>query len=286
MDGGENEFSDYVGRSMIMEDIVTVSSVHKLTVTLNRSDPIPKIGDPVPPGWHHVLFPRFPLTKDLGGDGMVSEIDDGPVDPLPLRMFAGSRTRFHQLIRIGDAVTQERKLVSMVPKEGKSGKLVFGTYAHTITGPNGLCTEDDWDLVFMEEDKDGTRKPPPPKPGPGSADWDRLINVNETMLFRYSACTFNPHRIHYDHPYTTEVEGYPGLVVHGPLTATWLLELARDNMPDKTMTGFQMRAIAPIYANQDIRLVGNVTKEGAACDLWVLTPEGNVAMEAAVTFRE
>tara|TARA_B100000315_G_scaffold255005_1_gene297288 strand:+ start:778 stop:1629 length:852 start_codon:yes stop_codon:yes gene_type:complete len=279
-----NEFSEYIGRSMIMEDVVTASSVHKLTVTLNRRDPIPKIGDLVPPGWHYVLFPRFPLTEDLGRDGMVPEIDNGPDDPLPLRMFAGSHTRFHQPIKIGDVVTQERKLVSMVPKEGKSGKLVFVTYAHTITGPNGLCTEDDWDLVFKEEDKNGARTPPQPKTGPESIEWDRAININETMLFRYSACTFNSHRIHYDYPYTTDVEGFPGLVVHGPLTATWLLELARDHMLDKTMTSFQMRAMAPLYANQDIRLVGNPTEQGAACDLWALTPEGNVAMEASATF--
>lgn len=281
----DNEFSEYVGRSMEMEDVVTASSVHKLTVTLNRSDPLPKIGEPVPPGWHHALFPRFPLTQDLGGDGMVAEIDNGPTDPLPLRMFAGSRAKFHQPIRIGEVVKQERKLVSMVPKEGKAGKLVFGTYAHKITGPNGLCTEDDWDLVFIEEDKDGTRKPPPPKAGPENFEWDRTININETMLFRYSACIFNPHRIHYDHPYTTGVEGYPGLVVHGPFTATWLLELARDNARDKTMTGFNMRAVAPLFANQDIRLVGQPSRDGLACDLWALTPEGNVAMEATATFE-
>lgn len=286
MDGSENDFSEYIGRSMTLEDIVTVASVHKLAVTLNRADPMPKIGDFVPPGWHHALFPRFPLTKDLGGDGMIPEIDDGPPDPLPLRMFAGSRARFHQPIRIGDTVTQERKLVSVVPKEGKSGKLVFGVYANTITGPNGLCTEDDWDLVFKEEDKDASRQPPPPKPGPESVEWDRTISINETMLFRYSACTFNPHRIHYDYPYTTEVEGYPGLVVHGPLTATWLSELARENMPGKTMSSFQMRAVAPLYANQDIRLAGNVTEQGTTCELWALTPDGHVAMEASATFEE
>ncbi|MBT4588300.1 MAG: acyl-CoA dehydrogenase [Rhodospirillaceae bacterium] len=279
------DFSKYIGANMISEDVVTVASVHKLTATLNRRDAIPKIGDPMPPGWHHALFPRYPLTEDLGQDGMVPEIDNGPEDPLPLRMFAGSRARFHQPIKIGDAVQQERKLVSMVAKEGKSGKLVFATYAHTITGPNGLCTEDDWDLVFMEDDKSGTRKPPPPKAGPEDFDWDRSININETMLFRFSACIFNPHRIHYDYPYTNEVEDYPGLVVHGPFTAIWLLELARDNAGGKTMTGFEMRAVAPLYANQDIRLIGKPSENGLTCELWALTPEGNVAMQASATFE-
>ena len=141
-------------------------------------------------------------------------------------------------------------------------------------------------MVFKEEDKDASRQPPPPKPGPESVEWDRTISINETMLFRYSACTFNPHRIHYDYPYTTEVEGYPGLVVHGPLTATWLSELARENMPGKTMSSFQMRAVAPLYANQDIRLAGNVTEQGTTCELWALTPDGHVAMEASATFEE
>lgn len=278
------EFEAYIGRSMVTEDVITASQVHKLNVTLNRADALPKDGDPVPPGWHHLFFPSFPTTEQLGRDGMVPEIANGPPDPLPLRMFAGSQARFHQPLRIGDAATQERKLVSMTPKEGRSGKLVFAKYTHLITGPKGLCTEDDWDLVFMEEDKDGSRKPPPPQAAPDTADWEQTLKVNEAMLFRYSAVTFNPHRIHYDHPYTTNVEGYPGLVVHGPFTATWLLELARNNNPGRTMTTFQQRAKAPLFVNQDIRLLGIARDNGSACDLFAVGPDGNVAMEASATF--
>lgn len=279
-----SEFDEYIGRSMITEDVITATQVQKLNVTLNRSDKVPAVGDPVPPGWHHLFFPSIPTTDELGRDGMVPEIADGPPDPLPIRMFAGSQARFHQPLRIGDEATQERKLVSMTPKEGRSGKLVFAKYTHQISGPNGLCTEDDWDLVFMEEDVTGTRKPPPPMPAPASVDWERTINVNETMLFRYSAVTFNPHRIHYDQPYATDIEGYPGLVVHGPFTATWLLELARDNNAGKTMTTFQQRAKAPLFANQDIRLMGISKDGGGVCDLFAIGPDGNVAMEASATF--
>ena len=277
-------FEKYIGRSMIVDDVITASQVHKLNMTLNRADPIPQIGDPVPPGWHHIFFPNYATTEALGGDGMVPEIADGPPDPLPIRMFAGSEARFHQPLRIGDAATQERKLISMTAKEGRSGKLVFAKYAHTITGPNGLCTEDDWNLVFMEGDKDGSRPPPPGEKPPENIDWERTISVNEAMSFRFSAVTFNPHRIHYDVPYTKTVEGYPGLVVNGPFTMTWLLELARDNNPGRAMLTFAQRAKAPLFVNQDVRLVGVSQDGGAVCDLYAVGPDGNVTMEANATF--
>lgn len=279
-----DDLEKFIGRSVVTEDVITPAQVKKLAVTLNRDDPILRAGDPVPPGWHHIFFHQLPRTESLGGDGMVPELQDGPDDPLPIRMFAGSQARYHRPLRIGDSATQERKLVSIKRKEGRSGKLVFAKYGHRISGPEGLCTEDNWDLVFMEEDKHGTRRPPAPQPAPDNAAWERTIEVSESMLFRFSAVTFNAHRIHYDYPYATGVEGYPGLVVHGPLTATWLLELARNNNPGRTVSSFQMQAKAPLFANQPLKLLGRPSEDHNRCDLWAVNAHGDVAMDAAVTF--
>ena len=287
MTDDNGDLGQYIGRQMVSEDLITASQVQKMNATLNRSAPKPRAGDPIPPGWHHLFFPRFPLTNELGRDGMVPEMDNGPEDPLPLRMFAGSRSAYHRPLRIGDEATRVTELTSFTPKSGRTGKLVFATYLHTISTAEGTATEDEWDIVFLEEDKvsggNGSRQPPG-QPGPESSPWEKEITVGSTMLFRYSAVTWNPHRIHYDHPYTTDTEGYPGLVVHGPLTATLLQELVRDNLQGATMTSFNMQAKAPIFANQPIRLMGELGADGKSCDLWAVTHEGIVGMEASAAF--
>lgn len=279
------QIEDFIGTHMVMEDVVTASHVQKLAVTLNSDQPMPQEGDAVPSGWHHIFFPRLARTSDLGPDGMVPEVDGGPDDPLPVRMFAGSQAKYHESLLVGDRIKQERTLTAVSRKEGRVGKMVFATYSHKIYGSRGLCIEDDWNLVFIEDDPDGQRPPPPAILGPEAVDWESTVNVDEALLFRFSAVIFNPHRIHYDHPYTTGVEGYPGLVVHGPLTAILLHELARQNMPDRQMATFSMSARAPLFATEDIRLVGKLTETGTGCDLFALTPKGNVAMQANATFR-
>jgi 3-methylfumaryl-CoA hydratase len=276
------ELQKYVGRRMEFEDVITATQVHKLNATLSREETMPRIGDPVPPGWHHIFFPKFPPTHSLGRDGMVPEIDNGPPDPLPIRMFAASRARFHRPLRIGEVARQVSQLASITAKEGRSGRLVFATYQHIISTSQGLATEDEWQIVFLEKAAGGARAQG--GPAPAGAMWERTINPTSTMLFRFSAVTFNPHRIHYDHPYTTGTEGYPALVVHGPLTAICLIDLARDNHPGATMTEFEMRAKAPLFAERPFKVAGRPRDGGKICDLWALTPENTVAMEASATF--
>lgn len=266
------------------EDLITATQVQKLNVTLDREEPMPKDGDPVPPGWHHLFFPKLPPTRALGRDGMVKEIENWPGDPLPIRMFAGSRARFHRPLRIGDRARRVSELVSMTPKEGRSGRLLFATYRHTISNSEGVATVDEWDMVFRDEVKGEAKRPPAGKSAPGGAAWERTITPSSIMLFRFSAVTFNPHRIHYDHPYATGTEGYPALLVHGPLTSILLIDLARDNNRGAAMTGFEMRAMAPLFADQPFRTMGRPRDGGKICDLWAVTPENTVAMEAFATF--
>lgn len=274
----------FTDRRIEYADLITATQVHKLMVTLDREEPMPVDGDPVPPGWHHIFFPKLPPTRSLGRDGMVREIEDWPGEPLPIRMFAGSRARFHRPLRVGDRARRVSELVSVNPKTGRSGRLVFATYRHTISNSEGIATVDEWDMVFREEAKGEPKTPPPGEPAPTRAAWEKTVNPTSVMLFRFSAVTFNPHRIHYDHPYTTASEGYPALLVHGPLTAILLLDLARDNHPGATMTGFEMRAMAPLFADRPFRIMGRPREGANACDLWAVTPENTVAMQASATF--
>ena len=143
---------------------------------------------------------------------------------------------------------------------------------------------DEWDRVDRAMVKGEGKKRPPKEAAPTDAVWERVINPTSVMLFRFSAVTFNPHKIHYDHPYATQTEGYPALLVHGPLTAILLIELAREKNPGATMTGFEMRAKAPLFADHPFRTIGRPRDGGKACDLWAITPSNTVAMEAFATF--
>jgi 3-methylfumaryl-CoA hydratase len=274
----------YVGRRMELEDMITASQVQRLNATLDLDLPMPGIGDEVPPGWHYLFFPRLRLTRALGPDGMVPEMENGPPDPLPIRLFAASRQTFHRPLRIGEAARQVSELISLAPKEGRSGKLVFATYRHTISTAQGLATEDEWDIVFREGSGDAPQKPPPGQPGPQTLAWERTIDPSPAMLFRFSAVTFNSHRVHYDLPYAREAEHYPGLIVQAPLTAICLLGLARERHPGRTVTAFEMRAKAPLFAGKPFRIGGRPRGDGKSCELCAITPENTVAMEASATF--
>ncbi len=283
MSSGSGELEDYVGRKWATEDVITAIQVSKLSATLNRTDEPLQAGDPVPFGWHSIYFPRLHLTKDLPRDGMVPEIEDGPGNPLPYRMYAGNNMRFHAPLRIGQTAQKEMELLSVVPKEGRSGKLIFVNYAVRISGPDGLATEDEVNFVFRDAGVAG-RPPPAGQPGPTEATWKRTVMADMVMLFRFSAATFNPHRIHYDHRYVTAVEGYPAILVHGPLTAIWMLELARDNNPGAVMTSFTMRARAPLFVDQPVTVLGEPGADGKSCALWAVKEDGTLAMQAEVTF--
>lgn len=280
------ELESIIGVTAKTEDVITATQIQRLNVTLNRRDPMPRPGDPVPWGWHSIFFPRLMPTDKLSADGMAAEFEGAPDSPLPRRMYAGNDLRFYEPLRVGDTATKEIFIKSVTPKAGRTGKLVFVTYGVRITGPRGLVLEDDQNIVFRDN-------PPPGAPTPPAeaavldAPWKRTVTVDEIMLFRFSAVTWNPHRIHYDAPYVTNVEHYPGLIVHGPFTAVLLLELVREHWRDKAiqMSGFSMRAKSPLYANRPITLLGEPAADGKSCKLWAADDRGALAMEIAATFR-
>jgi 3-methylfumaryl-CoA hydratase len=206
--------------------------------------------------------------------------------PLPRRMFAGERVRFHRPVRIGDELRREIELADLTLKEGATGTLVFATVVSRIFVPGGLALEEEKRTVFREEVKAGERNQAPRREiAPTDVPWRRRVTPDPVLLFRFSALTFNSHRIHYDRPWAMEVEGYPGLVVHGPLTSTLLIDFARDENPGRAIVTYTTQARAPLFDTAPFELRGRPAANGRGAELWAVTPEGTVAMSAQAEFQ-
>lgn len=252
-----------------------------LRLALGRPEPELRDGDPLPPGWLSLYFlPRF-AAAELRPDGSPRDTGVVPPMPLPRRMFAGERVRLHRPLRLGEHVRRELELADLTTKTGGTGTLVFATVVSRIFGADGLAVEDERRTVFREEVRPGERNQAPRRePAPADVAWRRTVAPDPVLLFRYSALTFNSHRIHYDRPWATETEGYPGLVVHGPLTTTLLVDFARDHAGGRPIVAYATQARAPLFDTAPFELRGRPTPKGSEC--WAVTPEGTVAMSAEI----
>jgi 3-methylfumaryl-CoA hydratase len=279
-----DRLADWIGNRESDIDHVTIPSVHRLSCTLDRDDPRPAIGDPLPIGWHSILFPRVVRQSQIGPDGHPQRGDFLPPVPLPRRMFAGKRITFHGELRIGDEVRRDSVIQSVTPKLGKSGQMVFVTVRTEIASPRGLAVVEEQDIVYREEpDPAAPRSPAAPMPAPGNAVWKKVVTPDPVMLFRYSALTFNGHRIHYDQPYVTGTEGYPALVMNGGLTTLLVFELARANAAS-ALCHMASRNVRPLFVNRPITLCGEPSADGRSATLWAEDDTGAVALTASATF--
>lgn len=199
-------------------------------------------------------------------------------------MFAGAKTTYHHALLVGDDITREGEIIDISEKEGQSGPLVFVRVHFRISTPRGLAIEEENTIVYRDEPK--SAPPPPPQADLDAMIWQQTINPDPVFLFRYSALTFNGHRIHYDQPYVTGVEGYPGLVVHGPLIATLLCELARAKTADRAIKQFSFRAISPLFDTAPFAVAGAMTEAGDGCNLLAVNAEGGTAMNAEIVFAD
>jgi 3-methylfumaryl-CoA hydratase len=256
-----------VGRSEIREAIAHPEPAHLLQATLDRDERVFAPGDPLPLLWHWLYFP--PTTKQgrLGEDGHTRDSGLLPVVPfLPRRMWAGSRLNSPLPLRIGDRLTRRSEVVSLTPKLGASGRLLFVSLRHAVSGSSGGSVLEEQDLVFREAVA-RTASPERPSPPPRAAAFERTVVPTSTLLFRFSALTFNAHRIHYDLTYATQVEGYEGLVVHGPLQAVLMLDLVERVRPDRLVTSFDFKAQRPAFAPRVLAVRASATAAGF--ELWI-----------------
>lgn len=275
-------FQSLIGRKVEHRDVVTVSPLERFSAWLDREDPKPAPGDPIPPGAHLLYFLSTTRQSKLIASGGSPRDDIEPPLPLQRKVWAGCRMEYLKPIRVGDEIRRVAYVKTLTPKQGRSGPLVFTTLRDEIYGPKGLAMTEEMDLIYREDPK-GTETPPPPQPKPAAAAWRRSVKADAPLLFRFSALTYNSHRIHYDYVYTTQVEGYPALLVTGPLQALLLLDLARRNAPQKAIAEFSCRALRPIYEGTLIAVEGAPAPEGAT--LWTADDAGALGMTATVRFN-
>jgi 3-methylfumaryl-CoA hydratase len=266
----------WIGRQEVVHDTITAFPVAALAATLDHDDAEPLAGDALPPLWHWLYFLPRARQSQLGADGHPQRGGFLPPVALPRRMWAGGRLEFPGTLRLGDAVTRTSTVADVTLKEGRSGKLVFVLVRHEIAGPDGIAVTEEQDIVYRGPPAPG-ESAPAPRPAPEDAAWRRDIVADDVLLFRYSALTFNGHRIHYDRRYVTQQEGYPGLVVHGPLLATLLADLLRRNAASQ-LAAFRFRAASPVFDTDPFAVCGRA--EGNVAALWVRKADGTLAMEA------
>jgi 3-methylfumaryl-CoA hydratase len=271
----------WIGRTETRTDLVTAVPLDSLAATLDRDDPQASRGTVVPPLWHWLYFlPVSPLSE-AGPDGHPKRGGFLPPVPLPRRMFAGGRFEFHQPLKVGDEITRASRITDVSAKTGRSGTLVFVTVRHEIRNAAGMAMTEEHDIVYRENPR-ADAPVPAPQAAPTGESFSREIAPDAVLLFRYSALTFNSHRIHYDRTYVTQVEGYPGLIVHGPLIATLLTELARGESPQQQMRSFSFRAVRPLFDIHRFTVCG--TRDGKKMALWTRDHEGSLTMEAQAEF--
>jgi 3-methylfumaryl-CoA hydratase len=276
-----DELRRWIGRTDTSDDTVTLTPARALAATLDRGMTFER-GDALPPPWHWLYFLPISPLSEAGPDGHPKRGGFLPPVPLPRRMWAGSRMEFFRPLRVGESIRRVSRIADVSLKEGRTGSLVFVKVRHDITAASESLLTDEHDIVYRDLPREDEAAPPP-KDAPTDHAWQREIRPDPVLLFRFSALTFNSHRIHYDHPYVTQVEGYPGLIVHGPLLATLLLDLLLRERPRVTVMRFEFRAVKPVFDTTPFFVCGRPAQDGANVALWAKDAEGRLCMDASAT---
>ena len=288
MTRNENDATDlrpdlrqWIGRSESVEDIATATPYAALSATLDRAAERPPQGTPLPALWHWMYFLPLHRQSEIGPDGHAQRGGFLPPVPLPRRMWAGSQFAFHAPLRIGDKLTRTSTIHDVTEKAGRTGPLVFVKVRHEIRrgDETAVSLTEFHDIVYREAPRPDDVAPPP-KAAPTDEVWSKRWTPDDVLLFRYSALTFNGHRIHYDRRYVTSVEGYPGLIVHGPLIATLLLDLLRHQRPDAVVRKYEFRALRPTFDTHSFEVCGSPQGTDNTVRLWARDHEGWLTMDA------
>ncbi|MEO3388393.1 MaoC family dehydratase N-terminal domain-containing protein [Mesorhizobium sp. CAU 1741] len=266
----------WIGRQDTVDDLLTVDLVRKFRATFNQPGEV-RVGDVAPQLIHFCLGQPSAPTASLGADGHPARGGFLPPVPLPRRMWAAGKLVFHGDLRVGDSVSRVSRIADVAVKEGRSGTLCFVTVEHDVLIGGDRRIEERQVIVYREPDAAAPSQPPSPVDPAPEGERQRRVEPTAALLFRYSAMTFNGHLIHYDRTYATQVEGYPGLVVHGPMQATMLLQLATE-LRGKAPAQFSFRSESPLFDSDPIVLHATDTAQGMS--LWTTRENGPFAMRA------
>ena len=274
------ELQASIGREKVQEAVLDVLPARRMLALLDRPPDALSEGSPLPGGWHWLYAHTLARRSQWGADGHARLGSFLPAIPQSRRMWAGGSLRFLQPLHIGDRIEHRATILDVEEKQGRNGTFVLTRVGHRIAGPAGVAIEEEQNLVYLPLTA-------PPARNAGSAltqatDWQESFVTDEVLLFYFSALTMNGHRIHYDQPFATTVEGYPGLLVHAPLTALLLLDAAQRH-GRSALTEFSYRATAPLFCGDTITLTGRHGDGIGSMDLWCLRPDGAAAMQASST---
>ncbi|WP_323772362.1 FAS1-like dehydratase domain-containing protein [Antarctobacter sp.] len=279
------DYTDWIGRTETREGGVTPNLAGMLNAAVSHDlSPVRDVraGSVLPNLWHWVAFPEFVPMSELGEDGHPAL--GGFLPPLPFRrrMWAGGDMRFKGVFHVGERLTKTSTIRAVTQKDGKTGPMAFVTVDHVTTGEMGGAIEEEQNIVYLDIPK--TFRPPRQVPVPERMAYDERVPMNEVRLFRYSAATYNAHRIHYDLPYAQQVEKYPALVVHGPMQATMAIEAAQRHT-GRTPARFRYRVVHPMFHDSDMRLVGALDPAGGAIEVGTATFEGYLGLQARMEWQ-
>lgn len=275
--------TDWIGSTETALETLGPTPYAALAATLDRDATPPLPGTPLPALWHWIYTVPIHRRSELAHDGHQKRGDFLPPVTLPRRMWAGGQFTFHAPLRVGDPIKRVSTVESVSAKSGRSGALVFVRVRHEIHAADRLAITEHQDIAYREAAKPGAPAPAP-QPAPTDYGFEKTWAPDDVLLFRYSALTFNAHRIHFDRHYVTAEEGYPGLLVHGPLIATLLTDLLRSHRPDAMLARFEFRAMRPLFDIHPFRVRGIETAP-RAFRLWAADHEGALAMEASATLQ-
>lgn len=272
-------FSSWIGRVEEASDTVSPRQARQMAATLDVAEPC-AAGDVLPPLWHWMGWTPEAAMGELGPDGHPAKGGFLPPVPLERRMWAGGRLDFFAPLRIGEALHRRSEILKVSEKTGTTGRMVFVTVRHEVTGAAGLAIREEQDIVYIAMPDRFT--PPPPVTAPDAA-WRQEVAMDTVRLFRFSALTFNAHRIHFDLPYATGVEKYPGLVVHGPMQAMLLMQAARARAGGGMPRGYRFRGVRPLFHFDRLSLQGQGDSAGTEA-LATVQGEGLVCMQAEIVW--
>ena len=282
-----DDLKAWIGRSETLHDSFVPTPLHALNATLDHPAAPFAPGSPLPPLWHWLYFLPLHRQSDIGADGHARRGGFLPPVPLPRRMWAGSQFEFRAPLLVGDTVARSSTIADVSHKAGRSGALVFVKVRHELrcnsaAADSSPALVEFHDIVYRDAKQPGDLEPAP-VPAATGAPWQRCIVPDDVLLFRYSALTFNAHRIHYDRKYVTEIEGYPGLIVHGPLIATLLMDLLRRHAPEARVASFCFKAVRPTFDLHPFQVNGQ--RDGQTVKLWAQDHEGWLTMDAVATLE-
>ena len=277
------ELKTWIGRSRRVEELIAWPMVRRIAGMLDLDPGAFGVGTPLPPHWYGLFFADVARHSAIGPDGHPRKGEFLPPIPLPRRMGAGRRTRIHDVLHVGDAAEKVIEVAAIEPKAARTGQIVVLTMRQTIRARDRIIAVDEIDAVYREAVPEGQKTTAtPPVPAPADADWSDEVRLDPVLLFRYSAVTWNAHRIHYDADYARGAEGYPAVVQNGGLTMHLLVQAALKRAPGR-LAGYSARLRRPLFVDQVARFCGRNSGPGRVT-AWVAGPDGMLAAEMELEF--